>query len=179
MRPQNVNATIAGCTRISRKTCRKGTREENYEKTAGAAAALATVSTMAMAERYVMIHTHKAQTRSGQLWKKGGRDAAAAIGAEFEYNFDPSGDMSGMAKLIEAAAASNPDGIIVSLPDADALGGAIRAAADAGIPVVTMNSGLESSAAVGALMHVGQPERLAGEKAGARAKAEGVTNAYV
>jgi simple sugar transport system substrate-binding protein len=108
--------------------------------------------------------------------EKGGRDAAAAIGAEFEYNFDPSGDMSGMAKLIEAAAASNPDGIIVSLPDADALGGAIRAAADAGIPVVTMNSGLESSAAVGALMHVGQPERLAGEKAGARAKAEGVTN---
>ena len=51
--------------------------------------------------------------------------------------------MSGMAKLIEAAAASNPDGIVVSLPDPDALGGAIRAAADAGIPVITMNSGLE------------------------------------
>jgi simple sugar transport system substrate-binding protein len=139
-------------------------------------AALATMSTMAMAERYVMI-THTQGT--DPFWpvvEKGGRDAAAAIGADFEYNFDPSGDMSGMAKLIEAAAASNPDGIIVSLPDADALGGAIQAAADAGIPVITMNSGLESSAAVGALMHVGQPERLAGEKAGARAKAEGVTN---
>ena len=59
---------------------------------------------------------------------------------------DPSGDMSGMAKLIEAAAASNPDGIVVSLPDPDALGGAIRAAVDAGIPVITMNSGLENSA---------------------------------
>lgn len=139
-------------------------------------AALATMSTMAMAERYVMI-THTQGTDS--FWpvvEKGGRDAAAAIGADFEYNFDPSGDMSGMAKLIEAAAASNPDGIIVSLPDPDALGGAIKAASDAGIPVITMNSGLESSAAVGALMHVGQPERLAGEKAGARAKAEGVTN---
>jgi len=56
------------------------------------------------------------------------------------------------------------------------LGGAIRAAADAGIPVITMNSGLESSAEVGALMHVGQPELLAGQKAGERAKAEGVTN---
>ena len=139
-------------------------------------AALATMSTMAMAERYVMI-THTQGT--DPFWpvvEKGGRDAAAAIGADFEYNFDPSGDMSGMAKLIEAAAASNPDGIIVSLPDADALGGAIQAAVDAGVPVITMNSGLESSAAVGALMHVGQPERLAGEKAGARAKAEGVTN---
>ena len=139
-------------------------------------AALATMSTMAMAERYVMI-THTQGTDS--FWpvvEKGGRDAAAAIGADFEYNFDPSGDMSGMAKLIEAAAASNPDGIIVSLPDPDALGGAIQAASDAGIPVITMNSGLESSASVGAIMHVGQPERLAGEKAGARAKAEGVTN---
>ena len=140
-----------------------------------AAAAVLAMSTAALAERYVMI-THTQGT--DPFWpvvEKGGRDAAKAIGAELEYNFDPSGDMSGMAKLIEAAAATQPDGIIVSLPDADALGGAIKAAVDAGIPVVTMNSGLESSAKVGALMHVGQPERLAGEKAGARAKAEGVT----
>ncbi len=127
------------------------------------------------AERYVMV-THTQGT--DPFWpvvEKGGRDAAEAIGAEFEYNFDPTGDMSGMAKLIEAAAATQPDGIIVSLPDADALGGAIRAAVDSGIPVVTMNSGLESSKAVGALMHVGQPERLAGSAAGERAMAEGVT----
>lgn len=139
-----------------------------------AVAALA-MSTAALAERYVMI-THTQGT--DPFWpvvEKGGRDAAKAIGAELEYNFDPSGDMAGMAKLIEAAAATNPDGIIVSLPDAAALGPAIKAAVDSGVPVVTMNSGLESSAKVGALMHVGQPERLAGEKAGARAKAEGVT----
>lgn len=138
-------------------------------------AALAMLATGAMAERYVMI-THTQGT--DPFWpvvEKGGRDAAKAIGADFEYNFDPSGDMAGMAKLIEAAAATQPDGIVVSLPDPDALGGAIRAAVDAGIPVITMNSGLEASAGVGALMHVGQPERLAGEKAGARAMAEGVT----
>ena len=107
-------------------------------------AALATMSTMAFAERYVMI-THTQGT--DPFWpvvEKGGRDAAAAIGADFEYNFDPSGDMSGMAKLIEAAAASNPDGIVVSLPDPDALAGAIRAAVDAGIPVITMNSVIEN-----------------------------------
>ena len=127
-------------------------------------------------ERYVMI-THTQGT--DPFWpvvEKGGRDAAENIGASFEYNFDASGDMAGMAKLIEAAAATQPDGIVVSLPDADALGDAIRAAVADGIPVITMNSGLESSKAVGALMHVGQPERLAGESAGARAMAEGVTN---
>ena len=140
-------------------------------------AAALLVSGAAYAERFVMI-THTQGT--DPFWpvvQKGGEDAAKAIGAEFEYNFAPSGDMADMARLIEAATATQPDGIVVSLPDADALGGAIKAAADSGIPVVTMNSGLESSAAVGALMHVGQPERLAGEKAGERAKAEGATKA--
>lgn len=144
-------------------------------KTALAAGLVAIAASAVAEERYVMI-THTQGT--DPFWpvvEKGGRDAAEAIGAEFEYNFDVSGDMAAMAALIEAAAASEPDGIIVSLPDADALGPAIKAAVADGIPVVTMNSGLESSAELGALMHVGQPERLAGEKAGERAKAEGVT----
>ena len=139
--------------------------------------ALLLVAGTAGAERFVMI-THTQGT--DPFWpvvQKGGEDAAAAVGADFEYNFAPSGDMADMARLIEAATATQPDGIVVSLPDADALGGAIRDAVASGIPVITMNSGLESSAAVGALMHVGQPERLAGEKAGERAKAEGATHA--
>ena len=64
-------------------------------------AALATMSTMAMAERYVMI-THTQGTDS--FWpvvEKGGRDAAAAIGADFEYNFDPSGDMLSLIHISE------------------------------------------------------------------------------
>lgn len=141
-----------------------------------AATAVAALAAPAFAERYVMI-THTQGT--DPFWpvvEKGGRDAANAVGADFEYNYDASGDMSAMAKLIEAAAATQPDGIIVSLPDADALGGAIRDAVDAGIPVITINSGLESSKAVGALMHIGQPEKLAGSAAGERAKAEGATN---
>jgi simple sugar transport system substrate-binding protein len=142
-----------------------------------AAMAASIVAGAAIAEeRYVMI-THTQGT--DPFWpvvEKGGRDAAEHVGATLEYNFDVSGDMSAMAKLIEAAAATQPDGIIVSLPDAAALGPAIKAAVADGIPVVTINSGLESSAELGALMHVGQPERLAGSKAGERAASEGVTN---
>ena len=140
------------------------------------AAAAALMAGAAHAERYVMI-THTQGT--DPFWpvvEKGGRDAAEAVGATLEYNFDVSGDMAAMAQLIEAAAATQPDGIIVSLPDADALGPALRSAVADGIPVITMNSGLEASAELGALMHVGQPERLAGQKAGERAAAEGVTN---
>ncbi|EFL88684.1 sugar ABC transporter substrate-binding protein [Ahrensia sp. R2A130] len=140
-----------------------------------AAAAVLAMSTSALAERYVMI-THTQGT--DPFWpvvEKGGKDAAKALGVELEYNYAASGDMADMAKLIEAATATQPDGLIVSLPDAAALGPAIKAAADAGVPVVTINSGLEASKEVGALMHVGQPEKLAGTSAGERAKAEGVT----
>ncbi len=139
------------------------------------AGAMMLAGSAAMAERYVVI-THTQGT--DPFWpvvEKGAKDAGAAVGADIEYNFDASGDMAGMAKLIEAAAASQPDGIVVSLPDAAALGPAIKAAVDAGIPVITMNSGLEASKEVGALMHVGQPELDAGFAAGARAMDEGVT----
>ena len=67
--------------------------------------------------------------------------------------------------------------MVVSLPDPDAPGQAIKDAVAAGIPVITMNSGLGSSKVFSALMHVGQPGFLAGQAAGARAKAEGATNA--
>lgn len=146
------------------------------KSTIAAATALVMLSGSALAERYVMV-THTQGT--DPFWpvvEKGAKDAAAAVGAELEHNFAPSGDMADMAKLIEAATATNPDGLIVSLPDADALGNAIKGAVEAGFPVITINSGLEHSASLGALMHIGQPEKLAGEKAGERAKAEGATS---
>ena len=127
------------------------------------------------AERYVMFTHGEGKDPFWPVVQKGGEDAARAIGADFEYIFTPSGDMADMAKSIAAAAATQPDGLVVSLPDPDALGQAIKDAVAAGIPVITMNSGLESSASLGALMHVGQPEFLAGQKAGERAKAEGAT----
>ncbi|MEM7404418.1 MAG: sugar ABC transporter substrate-binding protein [Pseudomonadota bacterium] len=145
-------------------------------KLAIAAAMAMAVSTSAMAERYVMV-THTQGT--DPFWpvvEKGAKDAAKAVGAQLEYNFAPTGDMADMAKLIEAATATQPDGLIVSLPDAAALGNAIKGAASAGIPVITINSGLESSKSLGALMHIGQPEKLAGTEAGNRAKSEGATN---
>ena len=143
--------------------------------TAVMAATLMTVAASAD-ERYVMVtHTQgtdpfwpvarERRTRCGRRCRRRVRNTTLRLPR----------DMADMARLIEAAVATQPDGLVVSLPDADALGGAIRAAVEAGIPVITMNSGLESSASLGALMHVGQPERDAGYAAGQRAMAEGVT----
>jgi simple sugar transport system substrate-binding protein len=140
-------------------------------------AAIVFVTSSAFAERYVMVTHGEGNDPFWPVVQKGGEDAARAIGADFEYIYNPSADMADMASSIQAAAATSPDGMVISLPDPDSLGPAIKAAVAAGVPVITMNSGLESSASLGALMHVGQPEYLAGQSAGARAKAEGATKA--
>jgi simple sugar transport system substrate-binding protein len=78
-----------------------------------------------------------------------------------------------MQSLIDEAVATKPDGLVVSIPSAG-VAGAIRRAVRAGIPVVSINSGLDRSRALGALAHVGQPEERAGRAAGERLVRAGV-----
>src|SRR5260370_471915 len=85
--------------------------------------------------------------------------------------------MVAIAQLINASVSSKPDGLVVSIPDADALGKSIGAAVKAGIPVISMNSGSDDSKKLGCLMHVGQEEYVAGKGAGEKMKAEGVKKA--
>jgi simple sugar transport system substrate-binding protein len=107
-----------------------------------------------------------------------GVDAAAEdMGVEVEYQAPETFDMVAMSELIDAAVASQPDGLVVSIPDADALGPSIEAAVDAGIPVISINSGSDVFADLGVLVHVGQTEFEAGQIAGERFAEEGVQNA--
>ncbi len=86
-------------------------------------------------------------------------------------------DIVAMSQLIDAAVASAPDGLVVTIPDADALSPSIRRAVAAGIPVVSMNSGGEVAPSLGMLAHVGQPELEAGHAAGERMVAAGSRHA--
>jgi simple sugar transport system substrate-binding protein len=109
---------------------------------------------------------------------KNGVDAAKEdMGVDVQYRAPEKFDVPAMRKLIDSAIAKKPDGLAVSVPDPDALGPSIEKAVDAGIPVVTLNSGGDVSAELGALAHVGQTEREAGVAAGERMKSAGVTNA--
>ena len=97
------------------------------------------------------------------------------MGVEVEYRNPPTGDLADMARIIEQAAASNPNGIITTLADYDVLSGPIKAAVASGVDVIIMNSGTPDQAReVGALMYVGQPEYDAGYAARLRAKGDGV-----
>ncbi len=101
--------------------------------------------------------------------------AGKQVGVDVEYRNPPTGDIADMARIIEQAAASNPQGIITTLADPDVLSGPIKNAVAKGIPVIIINSGTpEQAAEVGALMYVGQPEYDAGLAAGQRAKRDGI-----
>jgi simple sugar transport system substrate-binding protein len=98
----------------------------------------------------------------------GVHDAAREMGVRVEYQAPTHFDMVRMSDLIDAAVASRPDGLIVSIPDADALGRSIDAAVGAGIPTISINSGDDAWRALGLLAHIGQTEYEAGKGAGER-----------
>jgi simple sugar transport system substrate-binding protein len=105
--------------------------------------------------------------------KKGAEDAGSDIGVTVEYQSD--GDPEAQAQLIDAAVEEGVDGLVVSMANPDALETSITAAVDADIPVITINSGGDRSEEFGALTHVGQEERIAGEGAGEQLADAGVT----
>ncbi len=124
----------------------------------------------------IVFVTHASATSA--FWstvKKGVDDGAKLMGAEVQYLSPQVFDVVAMAQLIDAAIATNPDGLVVSIPDADALGDAIRAAVAAGIPVISMDSGEEVSKELGALFHMGINEYQSGLEAGQRMKAAGLS----
>ncbi|WP_259313854.1 sugar ABC transporter substrate-binding protein [Capillimicrobium parvum] len=81
-----------------------------------------------------------------------------------------------MQELIDQAIDSRPDGLVVSIPE-PGLSVVIRRATQAGIPVVSINSGSNVSRRLGVLAHLGQPERRAGLLAGRRLARSGVRRA--
>jgi simple sugar transport system substrate-binding protein len=109
--------------------------------------------------------------------QNGVAQAGTDMGVNVQYQAPPTFDMVAMAQLIDAAVATSPDGLVVSIPDADALSASITAAIDAGIPVISMNSGSDVAAELGVLTHVGQTEYEAGYGGGQRMAEAGVTNA--
>lgn len=77
-------------------------------------------------------------------------------------------DSAVQARIVDTLIADGVDGLIVSLPDLHALKPALDRAASAGIPVITINSGIEHYLETTALTHVGQFDSAAGRLVGDR-----------
>ncbi len=125
---------------------------------------------------YVITHGQA----SDPFWsvvKKGVDQAAHDMGVQAIYEAPPTFDMVAMSHLIDSAVAAHPDGLVVSIPDPNALGPSIKAAVAAGIPVISINSGSDVAKSLGVLLHIGQTGEQAGIGGGQKMGAAGVKHA--
>src|SRR5215471_11157621 len=125
---------------------------------------------------YVITHGQA----SDPFWsvvKKGVDQAGHDMGVQVVYEAPPTFDMVAMAHLIDSAVAAHPDGLVVSIPDPNALGPSIKAAVAAGIPVISINSGSDVAKSLGVMLHIGQTEEQAGIGGGQKMGQAGVKHA--
>ncbi len=148
----------------------------NILRTAIAVAALG-LAMPAMAQDIIVVSHGQANDPFWSVVKNGVDLAAEHTGANVEYRAPETFDMVAMSQLIDAAVNQEPDGLVVSIPDGDALGPSIERAVQAGIPVISMNSGSDVAGELGAALHVGQSEYDAGVAAGEQLAEMGGTNA--
>ncbi|WP_027166653.1 sugar ABC transporter substrate-binding protein [Mesorhizobium sp. WSM3224] len=136
---------------------------------------LATGAQMASAKdvKIIVVSHGQANDPFWSVVKNGVTAGAKDVGAKVDYRAPETFDMVAMSQLIDAAVNQKPNGLIVSIPDASALGPSIKKAVAAGIPVISINSGSDVSQSLGALLHVGQDEYSAGKAAGMKLKEMG------
>jgi simple sugar transport system substrate-binding protein len=124
-------------------------------------------------ERYtIAMITH--EQAGDTFWDKiraGAEDAAQALNIELRYSNN--NNAPEQATLVQNAIDSQVNGIAVTLAFPDAVGPAVQAARQAGIPVVAFNSGIDQYEQYGAMMYFGSDEGLAGRTAGERIAADG------
>jgi simple sugar transport system substrate-binding protein len=98
--------------------------------------------------------------------RNGADTAAKQLGVTLKYSNDP--DSGKQATLVQNAIDSKADGIAVTLAAPEAVGPTVAKAAEAGIPTVALNSGLDTYQKYGALMYFGSDEAIAGQAVGTR-----------
>jgi simple sugar transport system substrate-binding protein len=166
-----------GCGKTEQPTRETPTREAPTRDKPAQSGPSAQPST-AHSDIKIAVVTHgQASDAFWSVVKNGVDRAAKDMGVTVTYNAPQTFDMVAMSRLIDAEVAKKPDGLVVSIPDAAALSKSIKAAVDAKIPVISINSGSDVYKSLGVLLHVGQTEYEAGVGGGEKMAAAGVKKA--
>jgi simple sugar transport system substrate-binding protein len=165
MKAPKLGLAIAVATAMVLTACSSGTDDDDNGGGGGGNES---------ADLKICMYTHG---DGGGFWsvaKKGAEKAAKDLGVELDYQ-ESNNDPEAQAQMIEAGVDGGCDGISVSAPNPDAIQGAMDKANDAGIPLVTMNSGSADFQTLHAFTHVGQDEFIAGQEAGKKFQELGAT----
>jgi simple sugar transport system substrate-binding protein len=153
--------------------CGNNNKDENGNSTSGGSSASGTVNQTQGSGMTIAMVTHSDEGSFWSVVKKGAEAAAKAEGVKLVWS-PSNNDPQKQAQLIDAAVSQKVDGLAVSVPNASAIKDSLAKAKAAGIPIITLNSGVDDYKALGAITHVGQSEGIAGQAAGAKLKAAGV-----
>jgi simple sugar transport system substrate-binding protein len=116
------------------------------------------LATPALADETIKLAVVTHGQSSDAYWgvvKKGVDDAAELMGIVVSYQAPQTTDMVAMARMIDAAVAQKVQGLVVSIPDATALEKSVKSAAEAGIPVIVIDSGEDQVEKLGLKLFVG------------------------
>jgi simple sugar transport system substrate-binding protein len=152
--------------------CGNSNKDENGNTTGGSAASGTVNQTQGSGMTIAMV-THSDEGSFWSVVKKGAEAASKAQGVKLVWS-PSNNDPQKQAQLIDAAVSQKVDGLAVSVPNASAIKDSLAKATAAGIPIITLNSGVDDYKALGAITHVGQSEGIAGQAAGAKLKEAGV-----
>ncbi|WP_406390971.1 sugar ABC transporter substrate-binding protein [Streptomyces sp. NBC_00887] len=150
-----LGASLLGCSSTGGKRAEERAAEEAAE---GRSAVNTPRWTFAM-----VTHSGDGDT-FWDIVQKGAEQAAVKDNINFLYSHNDEAQQQ--AQLVQTAIDKGVDGLIVSLAKPDAMKAVVAKATEAGIPVITVNSGSAESKSFGALTHIGQDEAIAGEAVG-------------
>jgi len=150
---------VAGCGGSDKTSSATTSAKDNVTLTQGSGLTFAMV-------------THSDEGSFWSVVKKGAQQAAKDEGVKLIWS-PSNNDPQKQAQLIDAAISQKVDGLAVSVPNYDAIKASLAKAKAAGIPIITLNSGVDQFKEIGAITHVGQTEEIAGEAAGAKLKEAG------
>jgi simple sugar transport system substrate-binding protein len=122
----------------------------------------------------IAVITHGDNGVFWSVFQKGAEQAGVDLGITVKYQ-GSNNTGTDQASFIDQAVSEGVDGLAVSLADPDAVKASVQAAVEAGIPVVTTNSGSDLFKEFGAFTHIGQDEVVAGRGAGEKFNAAGAT----
>jgi simple sugar transport system substrate-binding protein len=152
--------------------CGNSNKDENGNTKSSSGSSASVQQTQGSGLTIAMV-THSDEGSFWSVVKKGAEQAAKDEGVKLVWS-PSNNDPQKQAQLIDAAVSQKVDGLAVSVPNASAIKGSLAKAKAAGIPIITLNSGVDDYKQLGAITHVGQSEDIAGQAAGVKLKAAGV-----
>src|SRR3954454_2111121 len=170
---KSASTTAAGGTSAAATTAAPGGRSAATTAAPADTSSGDTVDVTSGQDVTVAIVTHGDGGVFWSVFKKGALQAGKDLGITVNYQ-ESNNTGTKQSDMINQAVADGAQGLAVSLADPDAVKDAVAAAAAAGLPIVTTNSGSDLYKQFGAFTHIGQDEFTAGAGAGEKFNDAGV-----